>query len=729
LTVFDFGGGTLDIAIVRNDRLDDAGRARFTVVGSGGVAELGGLDLDAALVDHLGQVLGTAVPQAWERLARPGTPAQWRDRRQFWDDVRGAKEMLSRSATAPVPVPGVDQAVHLTRDELERAAGPLVHRGIVEAARVLAASGVPADRMAGLFLVGGSSRVPLVARLLHAELRLAPTVLEQPELPVAEGALTEVAPAQVTVPAAVPGTAPVAASPAGPPAAGSFGPPAVAPPGPPAAGSFGPPAVAPSGPPAAGSFGPPAAAPAGPGVPPYPVTTGPRRPARRRAVIWIAAGLALALLVAVGGVTFYRWYTSPHELEFVDVRQVEGIGVGPDRPSYAYTSVVGDRAYLAWQDDESDRLEVIAVDAGTGAERWRHRFGPAEQWAGIRAYAHLVLVTAYVPSTAAVRPMYALDPATGRELWRRDIHGDDRVWVYDKIVVLADNERDRLSGLNPRTGDQEWTRANPRSEFGYQDAAVYAALTEDDVSGPAGADGTPLATVVDDDYRLVQIGSDRWARVIDARTGGVLSERGNVGDPTGNYLAYGGRLFAAGTGGGYQIVAYELAELGEPRSVYRAADADRSLGQLAPCGEDRVCVLDSRSGSETVELAAVQVDGGQLWRRPARDADSILPVGDRVLVATDSPDARWTLRDSDGGELLSRDGTAVRVDDGNLLSFAGTFSTSSTDLSLAGVGALSGSATELGPLPQTRGETCSWNRSVIACMADEQFVLWRYAED
>jgi hypothetical protein len=163
--------------------------------------------------------------------------------------------------------------------------------------------------------------------------------------------------------------------------------------------------------------------------------------------------------------------------------------------------------------------------------------------------------------------------------------------------------------------------------------------------------------------------------------------------------------------------------------VYRAADADRSLGQLAPCGEDRVCVLDSRSGSETVELAAVQVDGGQLWRRPARDADSILPVGDRVLVATDSPDARWTLRDSDGGELLSRDGTAVRVDDGNLLSFAGTFSTSSTDLSLAGVGALSGSATELGPLPQTRGETCSWNRSVIACMADEQFVLWRYAED
>ena len=121
------------------------------------------------------------------------TLAQWRARRQFWDNVRGAKEMLSRTALAPVPVPGVEHAVHLTRDEFEAAAGPLLRRGVAEADAVIRAAGLAPTELAGLFLVGGSSRVPLVARLLHSELGIAPTVLEQPELPVAEGAILVVA--------------------------------------------------------------------------------------------------------------------------------------------------------------------------------------------------------------------------------------------------------------------------------------------------------------------------------------------------------------------------------------------------------------------------------------------------------------------------------------------------------------------------------------------------------
>ena len=54
---------------------------------------------------------------------------------------------------------------------------------------MIKAAGLRPRELAGLFLVGGSSRVPLVARLLHGELGIAPTVLEQPELPVAEGAI------------------------------------------------------------------------------------------------------------------------------------------------------------------------------------------------------------------------------------------------------------------------------------------------------------------------------------------------------------------------------------------------------------------------------------------------------------------------------------------------------------------------------------------------------------
>ncbi|MFC3380626.1 Hsp70 family protein [Couchioplanes caeruleus subsp. azureus] len=223
LAVFDFGGGTLDIAVVRNEGTAPDGRGRFEVVASGGLDDLGGLDLDAALVDHLGMDLATSEPAAWAALREPVTLAQWRARRHFWDDVRGAKEMLSRTAQAPVAVPGLEHAVHLTRGELELVSAPLVRRGVAEAGVVIKAAGLAAADLAGLFLVGGSSRVPLVARLLHSELGVAPTVLEQPELPVAEGAiLTAEDPGTAPAPAA-----PSQAAPTAPPQAAS---PAPAPP-------------------------------------------------------------------------------------------------------------------------------------------------------------------------------------------------------------------------------------------------------------------------------------------------------------------------------------------------------------------------------------------------------------------------------------------------------------------------------------------------------------------
>src|SRR5262249_30384755 len=153
--VFDFGGGTLDVAVVRNSG------GGFEVLGSGGIPDLGGLDVDAALVEHLGTVLGPSIPAA---LNRPQTATERRARRLFWEDARGAREMLSRSTGAPVAVPGVEQAVHLTRDELDRIAPPLLRRAVYETAVVIQRCGLRPDQLAGLFLVGGSSRLPVAAR-------------------------------------------------------------------------------------------------------------------------------------------------------------------------------------------------------------------------------------------------------------------------------------------------------------------------------------------------------------------------------------------------------------------------------------------------------------------------------------------------------------------------------------------------------------------------------------
>ncbi|MFF5232480.1 Hsp70 family protein [Dactylosporangium sp. NPDC000521] len=184
VAVFDFGGGTLDVTVASS-----GGSDALRVLATGGLDDLGGTDIDAALVGHLGQQIAAHDPDLWRRLQQPRTGADFRDRMAFWSEVRAAKEMLSRAASAPVHVPGVDQATHLTREELDRVAGPLVDRAVDETRRVLQRSGVPASQLDAILLVGGSSRLPLVASRLHARFGLAPVVPEQPELPVAFGAL------------------------------------------------------------------------------------------------------------------------------------------------------------------------------------------------------------------------------------------------------------------------------------------------------------------------------------------------------------------------------------------------------------------------------------------------------------------------------------------------------------------------------------------------------------
>ncbi|MET7423894.1 Hsp70 family protein [Dactylosporangium sp. NPDC005555] len=192
LAVFDFGGGTLDVSVVRREPTGPGGGG-LRVLGVGGLDDLGGIDIDAALVGHLGQLINLRNPEIWQRLANPDSTAAHRDRRALWNEVRAAKEMLSRAASAPIHVPGTEEALHITREELERVAGPLIDRAVDETRRVLERAGVDVRQLAGIFLVGGSSRIPLVASRLHARFGVAPVVPEQPELPVAYGGMLAVA--------------------------------------------------------------------------------------------------------------------------------------------------------------------------------------------------------------------------------------------------------------------------------------------------------------------------------------------------------------------------------------------------------------------------------------------------------------------------------------------------------------------------------------------------------
>jgi hypothetical protein len=282
VVVYDFGAGTFDAGVVRRSSTG------FEVLASEGLADAGGLDIDASIVSYLG---GQYPGPHWQRLSQPKSSSDRRANRLLWEDVRSAKETLSRTSTTLVPIPLLDEDAPLGREQLEQLAGAILRRTVEATAAALRTAGLAPHQVAGVFLVGGSSRIPLAATLLHRTLGVAPTVIEQPELVVAEGSLDAIAESPIGNPAArgiatmptwptspapvepssgLPFPAPISAAPVSPPF------PTSAPPVSPAFPTSGPPGSAPiSSPPVAGSPGAP------PPIPlwPEPTPAGPMPPA------------------------------------------------------------------------------------------------------------------------------------------------------------------------------------------------------------------------------------------------------------------------------------------------------------------------------------------------------------------------------------------------------------------------------------------------------------------
>ncbi|MEU8613709.1 Hsp70 family protein, partial [Actinoplanes sp. NPDC048791] len=183
VVVHDFGAGTFDVSVVARTA------EGFEVLAVDGRDDLGGLDIDAALVEHIGQLCAEHDPAIWQRLTEPATLEDRRAQRQLWDDVRIAKERLSRLQSADVVVPLLDLELHVTREELEELARPVLDQTVQVTRDLLRWADLAEGRLAGVFLVGGASRIPLVATLLHRALGEAPVAIEQPELVVAEGSI------------------------------------------------------------------------------------------------------------------------------------------------------------------------------------------------------------------------------------------------------------------------------------------------------------------------------------------------------------------------------------------------------------------------------------------------------------------------------------------------------------------------------------------------------------
>jgi len=182
LAVYDLGGGTFDCAVV------GATNNGYVVLAEDGLPDLGGLDVDQALLEHVGRQVSQRDPARWQRLLRPESTGDRRAQRALREDVKAAKEALSRHAQTEVPLPEPFEDVLVTRAELEALIRPSLLRSVELLAATIRSAGMTPESLAGIYLVGGSSRIPLIATLIAEQLRVVPTSLDQPETAVALGA-------------------------------------------------------------------------------------------------------------------------------------------------------------------------------------------------------------------------------------------------------------------------------------------------------------------------------------------------------------------------------------------------------------------------------------------------------------------------------------------------------------------------------------------------------------
>ena len=173
--VFDLGGGTFDISIMRLTR------GVFEVMATGGDSALGGDDYDHALADAALVSMGLdAVHGALSA----------EDKTRLKSAARAAKEALTSASEVSLSWTHADQSheVKVTRTQFEQATAALTARCMSAVKKALRDAKVKADDIQGVVMVGGSTRMPQVQDAVAAFFGKAPLNNLNPDEVVALGA-------------------------------------------------------------------------------------------------------------------------------------------------------------------------------------------------------------------------------------------------------------------------------------------------------------------------------------------------------------------------------------------------------------------------------------------------------------------------------------------------------------------------------------------------------------
>jgi molecular chaperone DnaK len=176
ILVYDLGGGTFDVTVVRYTPTS------FRVLATDGDVMLGGLDWSKRLSDHL--------VEQFKRKFGVDPSEDPETMLTFHQEAEDAKRDLSSKMQVPISVyyKGNTLSVSLSRTEYERMTADLLQRTKDTTELVLQQSGVAPGTLDELVLVGGSTYMPVVEQMLREVCQREPSRALAPERAVAEGA-------------------------------------------------------------------------------------------------------------------------------------------------------------------------------------------------------------------------------------------------------------------------------------------------------------------------------------------------------------------------------------------------------------------------------------------------------------------------------------------------------------------------------------------------------------
>ena len=170
IAVYDLGGGTFDISILR------LSKGVFEVLATGGDTALGGDDFDHLLADWIVKQSAVQVENDQQR-------------RQLIELAAKTKILLSDKASAEIVYQ--NWRGRISREQFNELIQPLVKRSLVACRRALKDAHIDSDEVHEVVMVGGSTRVPYVREQVGEFFRREPLTAIDPDKVVALGAAVQ----------------------------------------------------------------------------------------------------------------------------------------------------------------------------------------------------------------------------------------------------------------------------------------------------------------------------------------------------------------------------------------------------------------------------------------------------------------------------------------------------------------------------------------------------------